>query len=139
MPSTSGEQVTLSAFRGRSPVLLCFFPAAFSSTCTSEFCDMRDSWDAYRAHGVEVFPVSVDSKYALAEYKAKYGFQVDLLSDMSREVSQAYGTYMPHRWWSNRAYFLVDRDGIVRWAHVEEHPGQRRSNEEVLAELAKLD
>lgn len=138
MTSTSGAKVTLSSFRGQKNVLLCFFPAAFSSTCTASFCDMRDTWDAYQQHDVVVFPVSVDSKYALAEYKAKYQMQVDLLSDMSRDVSRAYGTYIPDRYWSNRAWFLIDKEGIVRWAHVEVHPGLRRENDEVLAELAKL-
>lgn len=138
MISTSGKKETLSSYRGEKHVLLCFFPAAFSSTCTASFCDMRDTWDQYQRHDVVVFPVSVDSKYALAEYKAKYGMQLDLLSDMSRDVSKAYGTYIPERYWSNRAWFLIDKQGIVRWAHVEEHAGLRRENSELLAQLDKL-
>jgi peroxiredoxin len=138
MTSTAGKQETLSSYRGQKGVLLCFFPAAFSSTCTTSFCEMRDTWSEYARHDVVVFPVSVDSKYALAEYKAKYAMPVDLLSDMSREVCQAYGTYMPERFWSNRAWFLIDKQGIIRWAHVEEHPGKRRANDELLAQLQAL-
>src|SRR5579885_515102 len=90
LPSTSGEKVTLSALRGK-PVLLAFFPLAFSGTCTAELCEMRDDHDLFLARGVTVLPISVDHTYSLKEYKAKYNMQVDLLSDFKRDVSRRYG------------------------------------------------
>ena len=136
LPSTSGTKVTLSAERGRV-VLLAFFPLAFSETCTKEFCELRDEWVRFQGR-VTVHPISVDSTYALREYKAKFQLPVDMLSDLKREASIAYGVFLPELGFANRAYFLVDREGVVRWAHVEASPGQRRSNAELLAEVDKL-
>jgi peroxiredoxin len=138
LASTSGEQVTLSALRGR-PVLLAFFPLAFTSTCTAELCAFGDDWGAFAEHDVVVLPTSVDSVPTLREFKSKYEMKTDLLSDFKREVSRRYGVLNEERFHSTRAYFLIDREGIVRWVHVEANPGQKRENAEILAELAKLD
>lgn len=138
LPSTSGERVTLSSFRGSQNVLLAFFPLAFTSTCTSEMCGFRDDYDAFTGHDVKVFPVSVDATPSLKEFKAKYELPVDLLSDFKREAATAYGVLLPERMVANRSYFLIDKAGIVRWAFVEEHSGFRRENAEILAEVAKL-
>lgn len=137
LPSTSGERVTLSEFRGR-PVLIAFFPLAFSPTCTAELCEMRDDWDEFLARGVMVLPISVDSTYSLKEYKQKYGMKVDLLSDFKREVTNLYGVLNEDRFFSNRAYFLIDARGTIRWAHVEENPGLKRTNQEILTEVDRL-
>ena len=137
LASTSGEKVTLSALRGR-PVLLAFFPLAFTSTCTTELCAFSDDWDVFGERAVHVLPISVDSVPTLKEFKAKYEMKVDLLSDFKREASRAYGVLHEERFHSLRAYFLVDAEGIVRWVHVETVPGQHRSNAEILAEVAKL-
>lgn len=132
LASTSGEQVTLSALRGRR-VLVAFFPLAFTSTCTSEMCAFTDDYDTFAGEGVTVLPVSVDSVPTLKEFKAKHAMKVDLLSDFKREASRAYGVLLEHTFFSTRAYFLVDEHGTVRWAHVEQNPGLRRENDEILA------
>jgi len=134
LPSTSGEKVTLSSLRGK-PVLLAFFPLAFSSTCTAELCDMRDDHDAFVGRDVIVLPISVDHTYSLKEYKAKHGMKVDLLSDFKREVSRAYGVLMDDRYYANRSYFLLDAAGVIRWSHVEENPSHRREDRELLAAI----
>ncbi len=138
LPSAAGGIVTLSSFRGNQNVLLAFFPAAFTSTCTAEMCAFRDDYAAFSGHNVVVFPVSVDQVPSLREYKAKYEMPVDLLSDFRREAATAYGVLIPDRLVTNRAYFLIDKGGVIRWAHVEEHAGKRRENAEILAEIAKL-
>ena len=138
LPSTSGEKVTLSALRGK-PVLIAFFPLAFSGTCTAELCEMRDDHEQFAARGVTVLPISVDHTYSLKEYKAKHGMHVDLLSDFKRDVSRSYGVLLEDRYYSNRAYFLLDRDGVIRWEHVEENPGQRRDDAEILAAIDRLE
>ena len=137
LPSTSGEKVILSSLRGKS-VLLAFFPLAFSGTCTAELCEMRDDNDKFLGRGVTILPISVDHTYSLKEYKAKYNMEVDLLSDFKREVSRRYGVLMEDRYYANRAYFLIDRDGIIRWAHVEENPSHRREDSEILAAIDRL-
>ncbi len=136
--STGTEPVTLSAFRGRSHVLLAFFPFAFSEVCTAEFCEMRDRWDGFASSDVQVFPISVDSPHALKEFKARHGMHVTLLSDFRREVSAAYGTLFGDHGFSNRAYFLIDKAGVIRWRHIEDTPGSRRDTAELLAEIARL-
>lgn len=138
LPSTSGEKVTLSSLRGH-PVLLAFFPLAFTGTCTAELCEMRDDDDQFVERGVTVLPISVDSTYSLKEYKAKYEMKVDLLSDFKRDVSRLYGVLLEDRFYSNRAYFLLDRDGVIRWAHAEENPSHRRADSEILAAIDRLD
>jgi len=134
LASTAGEKVTLSSLRGK-PVLLAFFPLAFSSTCTAELCEMRDDHDRFEARGVSVVPISVDSTYTLKEYKAKHNFRVDFLSDFRREVSRLYDVLLEDRFYSNRAYFLVDRDGIIRWKHVEQTPSHRRDDAQLFAAI----
>jgi peroxiredoxin len=137
LPSTSGQKVTLSSLRG-GPVLLAFFPLAFSGTCTAELCDMRDHHDQFARRGVTVFPISVDHTYSLKEYKAKYNMQVDLLSDFKREVSKLYGVLLEERFYANRAYFLIDSAGVIRWEHVEDNPSNRREDAEILGEIDRL-
>jgi glutaredoxin-dependent peroxiredoxin len=134
--STSGEPVTLSQFTGKSRVLLAFFPLAFTSVCTAEMCAFTDDYDAFAAAGVTVLPISVDSVPTLKEFRAKNNLSVHLLSDFKREASRAYGTLLDELFFSNRAYFLVDADGVVQWAHVEENPGKSRTNAEILAAIA---
>ena len=138
LPSTEGRDVTLSSLRGERSVLLAFFPLAFTSTCTAEMCAFGDDYDAFASKQVVVFPISVDSVPTLKEYKAKYAMQVELLSDFRREVCKLYDVFLEERFYSKRAYFLIDREGIVRWAHVEKNPSHRRENAEILEQIARL-
>ena len=138
LQSTSGRPVTLSALAGKSHVLLAFFPAAFTSTCTTELCAFSEDFDQFTGHGVEVLPISVDSVAALGEFKRKYDMKVDLLSDFKREASRAYNVLWQDAFFANRAYFLIDKGSVVRWAHVEANPGLRRENQEILEQIAKL-
>lgn len=138
LDSTAGTRVTLSALRGKSPVLLAFFPLAFTSTCTAELCDFSAELDAFLGEGIEILPVSVDSVPTLREFKLKYDLRVELLSDFKREASRAYGVLLPERFHSTRAYFLIDKAGRLRWRHIEANPGQRRSNDELLDQIRGL-
>jgi peroxiredoxin len=138
LPSTSGQPASLSAHRGRKNVLLAFFPLAFTSTCTAELCGFTDDYDQFARHDVEVLPISVDSVATLGEFKRQHAMKADLLSDFKREVSRAYGVLLEEHFFSNRAYFLIDREGVVRWAHVEENPGRRRENHEIIEQIAGL-
>jgi peroxiredoxin len=137
LPSTSGEKVTLSALRGK-PALIAFFPLAFSSTCTAELCEMRDHHDQFADRGVTVLPISVDHTYSLEEYKAKHHMSVDLLSDFMREVSRRYGVLLEERGYANRAYFLLDDNGVIRWEHVEANASERRQDAEIFAAIDAL-
>ncbi|GAC1649913.1 MAG: peroxiredoxin [Gemmatimonadaceae bacterium] len=138
LDSTAGAPVTLSSFAGRKNVLVAFFPLAFTSTCTAEMCAFTEDYDRFGSAAVLVLPISVDSVPTLKEFKAKYGMKTDLLSDFKRVASRAYGVLREDTFFSERAYFLMDEEGIVRWAHVETTPQSRRENADILAEIAKL-
>ena len=138
LQSTAGGTARLSDFRGKSPVLLAFFPLAFTSTCTAELCEFSENFDQFAGKGVAVLPISVDSVPTLKEFKAKYAMKTDLLSDFKREASRAFGVLREDTFFSERAYFLVDRDGVVRWTHVESKLGDKRDAAELFAAIAAL-
>jgi glutaredoxin-dependent peroxiredoxin len=137
LQSSARADVTLSDFRGRN-VLLAFFPLAFTGVCTAELCEMRDDWEQFEGKDTVVLAISVDSTATLAEYKRQHGITAELLSDFKREVSRRYGVLLEDRFHSARAYFLIDRDGVIRWSHVEERTGDRRSDAELLAQIGAL-
>lgn len=136
--STSGAAVTLSQFRGKKNVLLAFFPLAFTGTCSIELKCFSEDYDQFAGKDVEILPISVDSTDSLKEFKNMLGMKTELLSDFKRDISRAYGVLNEDKFYSNRAYFLVDLTGTVRWSHVEEHGGMRRENSEILARIAEL-
>lgn len=136
--STSGSRVSLSSFRGKRNVLLAFFPLAFTGTCTKELICFTEDFDQFAGKGVEILPISVDSTASLREFKNKLQMKTDLLSDFKRDISRAYGVLNEDRFYSNRAYFLIDKEGRVRWSYVEANNGERRENSEILAAIKLL-
>ncbi len=136
--STSGADVSLASFRGKSNVLLAFFPLAFTGTCTKELVCFTEDFDQFADKGVEIFPISVDSTASLREFKNKLQMKTELLSDFRRDISRAYGVLNEERFYSNRAYFLIDKEGRVRWSHVETKNGERRENSEILTAIKLL-
>jgi len=137
-PSTSGKDVSLSSFRGKRNVLLAFFPLAFTGTCTKELVCFTEDFDQFAGKGVEILPMSVDSTPSLKEFKNKLQMKTELLSDFKRDISRAYGVLNEDRFYSNRAYFLIDREGRIRWSHVEANNSERRENPEILAAIERL-
>ena len=138
LPSTAGQTITLASFRGKK-VLIAFFPLAFTSTCTAEVCAMSEDYGKFQSANPVVLPISVDSIPTLKEFKAKEHLTVDLLSDFKRDVSRLYGVLNEAKFFSDRAYVLIDKDGVVRWTHHEANNSERRENNELLAEMARLD
>lgn len=138
LSSSAREPVTLSSFRGRQHVLLAFFPMAFTSTCTEDLCEMGEDYEQYARHDVQVLGISCDLGPALAAFKAARNIGVELLSDARREVSRAYGVMREDDGFSERAYVLIDREGILRWMHVEAELGHRRGTAELLRQLEAL-
>lgn len=136
--STSGKDVSLSSFKGKRSVLLAFFPLAFTGTCTKELVCFTEDFDQFAGKGVEILPISVDSTASLREFKNKLQMKTDLLSDFKRDISRAYGVLNQDRFYSNRAYFLIDKRGSLRWSHVEGSNSDRRENSEILAAIKLL-
>jgi peroxiredoxin len=136
--TTTGQPVTLSGFRGNKNVLLAFFPLAFTSTCTAELRSFTDDYSAFESQGVVVIPISVDAVPSLKAFKEKLMIGPELASDFRRDTARAYGVLNEEKFFANRAYFLIDKQGIVRWSFVEKVNREKRESSESLAEIAKL-
>jgi peroxiredoxin len=117
-------------------VLVAFFPLAFTGVCTAEMCEFSDEFAKFEGANAAVLGISVDSIPTLNEFKAKHGITVPLLSDFKRDVARAYGVLLEEQFFARRAYFIVDRGGVVTWTHVEDELGHKRDNAELLARLA---
>ena len=137
LKSTSGEQVSVSQFKGQKNVLIAFFPLAFTGVCTAENCSFSDDYSKFEGADTVVLPVSVDSVPTLNEFRAKHGMKHHLVSDFKREAGRAYGVLDEEKFFTKRAYFLVGKDGTLRWKHVEAELGHSRPNSELLEAIAK--
>ncbi|HEX2551027.1 MAG TPA: peroxiredoxin [Nocardioidaceae bacterium] len=126
LPDQDKQVVTLSDLRG-APVLLVFYPFAFSGICTGELCQLRDELDAYTGAGVQVVAVSTDPTFSLKAFREQEGFGFPLLSDFwpHGAVAQAYGAFTAKAGMALRATFLIDPDGTVTFAEVNQ-PGDVR-------------
>jgi peroxiredoxin len=123
----NNEEVTLSAFRGEKAVLIVFYPLAFTGICTGELCRVRDDLPTFQNDDVQVVTISVDSPYSHKVFAEREGYDFPLLSDFwpHGAVAQAYGVFNEATGFANRGTFLVDRDGIVRFAEMNS-PGEGR-------------
>ena len=123
----SRTPVTLSDLRGQKHVLIVFYPLAFSGVCTGELCSLRDSIDSFRSDEVETFAISVDSSAATAAFAAKEGYAFPLLSDFwpHGAVADRYGVFDAEKGLAMRGTFLVDKQGIVRFAETNAIPDAR--------------
>lgn len=125
--SSDKREVSLSSFEGKNVILL-FFPFAFSSVCTAELCEMRDNLSLYNHLNAEVVAISVDSIYTLKKFKDDENLTFTLLSDFNKEVSRLYESIYEHfpsfnlQGVSKRAAFVVDKEGNLRFAQVNERP-----------------
>ena len=119
------NKVSLADYKGKN-VLLLFFPQAFTSVCTKELCGIRDNIALYNNMNAVVFGISVDSVFTLKKFKEDQGYNFDLLSDFNKEVSNAYDTIyqewkLEMRGVSKRSAFLIDKEGVIRYAEVLEN------------------
>ncbi|HEX2298093.1 MAG TPA: peroxiredoxin [Pseudonocardiaceae bacterium] len=123
----NNEEHTLSEFRGSKNVLLVFYPFAFSGICTGELDQLRDDLDSYQNSDVQVLAVSVDSVFTLKAWSEQKGYHLPLLSDFwpHGQVAQSYGVFNDNAGMANRGTFLVDTDGVVRFAEMNQ-PGEAR-------------
>ena len=112
-----GNRVRLADFRGKSSVVLMFYPADNTPGCTKQLCTARDDYDKYVAAGVAVFGVNPGSASAHQKFAEKHGFKTPLLLDNGGKVSRAYDALMPIPLLTivNRTVVGIDRDGVVRF------------------------
>ena len=120
--------LTLSEQKGTNIVLL-FFPLAFTSVCTTELCSVRDNIGWYNNVNAKVFGISVDTLQTLAKFKQDQQLNFTLLSDFNKETSIAYNSIYETFGYnmkgvSKRSAFVIDKEGIIRYAEVLENAGE---------------
>jgi peroxiredoxin len=123
----NNEEWTLSTFRGHKAVLIVFYPLAFTGICTGELCVVSDDLTTFQNDDVEIVSISVDSAYAHKIFSEREGYEFPLLSDFWPHggVAKAYGVFNEIAGIANRGTFLVDKEGVVRFAEMNS-PGDGR-------------
>ena len=139
---TEKKEVSLKDQAGKN-VLLLFFPLAFTGVCTKELCSVRDNMASYNNADAIVFGISVDSPQTLAKFKGEQALNFSLLSDFNKEASTAYGAiYDVFAGWmkgvSKRSAFVIDKQGIIRYAEVLENAGELPGFEAIQSILKNL-
>ncbi len=138
--SHRGGTVKLSDFRGRSHVVLAFHPLAFTPVCATQMSGYEEDLSRFEQAGAAILGISIDAQPAKAAWAKSLGtISYDLLSDFHPhgEVAQKYGVFRPIEGFSERAIFLVDKNGKVAWSKVYDIP-QLPENTEVLSALGRI-
>lgn len=121
------NEVSLDSFKGKNVVLL-FFPAAFTGVCTKEMCQSRDELSFYNGMNAQVLGISVDMPFTLGKFKEINQLTFPLLSDFNKEAITAYGCkcdtwIMELHGVAKRSSFVIDKEGVVRFAQILENAG----------------
>jgi peroxiredoxin len=136
------QPVTLSAATQKGPVVLAFFPAAFSSVCQAEMCTFRDSIAALEPARAQVFGISTDTFFTLKAWADQQGLRFPLLSDYNKDVIRSYAVVNPDmiglKDIAKRAVFVIDRQGVVRHKEVLEDARNEPDYDRVRSALAAL-
>ncbi|SFC10791.1 Peroxiredoxin [Halobiforma haloterrestris] len=123
------ESFTLSErLEDEAPIVLAFFPGAFTSVCTEEMCTFQDRLSAFDDVDAEVYGVSRDSPFTLNEFRAQNDLEFGLISDLNKEVVDEYGVEMDFAdlgvyGVAKRSVFVIDSDGEITYSWVSDDPG----------------
>ena len=135
------QPVTLSEQRGK-PVVLAFFPAAFSSVCAKEMCTFRDSMARLGQANAQVYGISVDTFFTLKAFQDHEKLTFPLLSDFNKQVIRDYGVFNEDmiglKGIAKRAVFVLDRNGVVRHREVLEDARNEPDYGKAFSVLASL-
>jgi peroxiredoxin len=134
-----GQDVRLSSYRGTKAVVIFFYPYAFSGVCTGEMAGIRDRLDEFLTFDTEVLAISCDPVYALRAFADQDGLNFPLLSDFwpHGEVSRSFDVFDEKKGCSRRSSYVIDKDGMVRWAVHNAMP-EGRDLDEHLNQLTVL-
>jgi len=134
-----GQDVRLSSYRGTKAVVIFFYPYAFSGVCTGEMAGIRDRLDEFLTFETEVLAISCDPVYALRAFADQDGLNFPLLSDFwpHGEVSRSFDVFDEKKGCSRRSSYVIDKDGMVRWAVHNAMP-EGRDLDEHLNQLTVL-
>jgi len=134
--------ISLSDYAGKSAVVLLFFPAAFTSVCTAEMCDMSGGIGKYAELGATVIGISVDSPFSQAAWAKKEGITIPLASDWNKETTKAYDVLFPMLAGAGdaaaRAAFVIDKSGAIVYSEQTPTPKELPNFEKIEAALKTL-
>lgn len=123
-PAPGSDLVKLSSFRGERPVVLLFFPLAFSSVCTDEMCRLAEDWSNWEDLDAQVIALSADSTFVVRKFAQETGAPFPIVSDFNKEAMTAYDVvyddYFGLHGVAKRSVFVIDREGIIRYVWVDE-------------------
>ena len=142
LPDTDLKKVKLSDFKGKV-VVLAFYPAAFTAVCTKEMCSFRDSMEKFNNFNALVLGISVDPPFSNKAFKEHYKLNFTILSDYNREVIKKYNVFwefpaLPGYLLAERAVFVIDREGVVRYKWVSDDPTKEPPYSEIETIIQKL-
>ena len=125
--SSEKKEVSLADYSGKN-LIVHFFPAAFTGTCTTQLCTLRDAISLYHNDKTDVIAISVDSLFTLAKFKEDQKLNFTLLSDFNKVTSKDYGAFYNEfvfgmKGVSRRAAFIIDKEGTIQYAEVLESAG----------------
>lgn len=127
LPEAPGQMIDVGAAFDDGPVVLLFFPFAFSSVCTTEFCTIAKDWSEWSGLGAKVFGISVDSAFVVQKFREIEQLPFSILSDFNKDVCREYGVLHDDEFGqkgvSKRAAFVVDRSGKLTYVWVSEDGG----------------
>lgn len=136
LPAADGTIVRLSELRG-SPVAVVFYPLDWSPGCSVQLELYEQEYDEFASRGIQLLGISVDSIYSHGAWAAVRGIHYPLLSDFQPrgEAARAYNVWRDADGYSERAVYLIDADGVIRWAHVSERLKELPDFDELVAAL----
>ena len=141
LTSQDRAPVTLSEELKKGPVVLAFFPAAFSSVCTKELCTFRDSLARLNQANAQVFGISVDTFFTLKAFHDDQKLTFPLLSDFNKQVIRDYGVnnedMIGLKGIAKRAVFVLDKDGVVRHKEVLDDARNEPDYEKILSKIGR--
>jgi peroxiredoxin len=139
LKNQNGEDVSLSSFKGSKPVVLVFFPMAFTGICTGELCELRDNFAQFQDNNVELLAISCDTKYVQKVFAEHEDYNFDVLSDFwpHGAVASSYGVFLEDLGFSNRATFVINKEGVISAKFITA-PGQPRSLSDYQHAIAAL-
>lgn len=141
--NTNKEVISLSDHIGK-PIVLAFFPGAYTGVCDTEMCSFRDNMDSFNNLNATVFGISVDSPWANGAFSKEYSLNFELLSDYNRDVIKQYDVTFEGLGGlegyesSNRAVIIIDSEGVIKYKWVAENPGIEPNYDEVINTIKNL-
>ena len=140
LPDRPGHEVTVEP--GGRPIVLLFFPLAFSSVCTREMCTVRDDWTRWIEVGAAVYAISVDSPFVTAKFQAEHDLPFPVLSDFNREIAARFGVLYEEfyglRGVAKRAAFVIDSEGRIVYDWVSDDDDREPDYEAVKAAVTRV-